>query len=412
MQIVWPSDAELDRAEKAGKRRVFACVSGPNRGRIAFSHIAAMKGVMDATVRSINKHSSLVANLVEAEKWLLKQRVVSSAVASPVKSVAQRLAEARKAAAQPDREVVDLCTDSEPETPSPEGGPSGSGSGAGMLGVHGMVRSKRTQLILRCFTQGKPISIQRSGCPDITDFDEEGDIQLPGSLSYRIDTNRTDSMPRYEDWHKEKTNSIKAWPLMTYSQLMPFFSQAIRLCKEQGSTTALASVEAFEELRNVTGRLYRHMELMSALGTEQRCFKVRIFLHLQCMTVTRVLHTGGEAMAVFRHATKLFMRRLFGDAESPAVTSSASKKSSTKKSTKKATKPRYTCYLCATAGHYCNNPKFHKRNSEGKYPAVSTEMRSKILAKIDTLELTDAAKKEKKATVKAFWKDRCLPIAS
>ena len=124
---------------------------------------------------------------------------MSTGVEGPKKSVAQRLTEARKAAGKVDHEVVDLCTDSESEAQSPDGGPSGSGSGSSMLGVHGMVRSKRTQLILRCFTQGKPISIKRSGCPEITDFDEEGDIQLPGSLSYRIDTNRSDSMPRYED---------------------------------------------------------------------------------------------------------------------------------------------------------------------------------------------------------------------
>ena len=366
---------------------------------------------MDVTVRSINTHTSLIANLVAAEKWLLNQRVSTGAGASK-KSVAQRLAEAREAAGKVNHEVVDLCTDSESETPSPDGGPSGSGSGSSMLGVHGMVRSKRTQLILRCFTKGKPIEVRRSGCPDITSFDEEGDIQLPGSLSYRIDTGRVDSMPRYEDWHKEKTDSIKAWPLMQYSQLMPFYAQAIRLCREHGSATAMASVTAFEELRDLTARLYRHMELLSALGPEKRCFQVRMFLHLQCMTVTRVLYTGGEAMTVFQRATELFMRRLFGDESGSTTASSSSKKSTKKKSTAKSSQSRYTCYLCATTGHYCNNPKFHKRDKNRKYPAVTTEMRPKILAKIESLEATDAAKKERKTATKAFWKDRCVAEAS
>ena len=130
------------------------------------------------------------------------------------------------------------------------------------------------------------------------------------------------------------------------------------------------------------------------------------------MTVTRVLHTGGEAMAVFRRATELFMHRLFDDKEVSAAASSSSKKSAKKKSTEKTSQSRYTSYLCATPGHYCNNPKFHKRDKNGKYPAVAAEMRSKILAKIDSLDATDAAKKERKTATKTFWKDRCVADAS
>ena len=71
---------------------------------------------------------------------------------------------------------------------------------------------------------------------------------------------------------------------MAYSQLMPFYVQAIRLCKEQGSATVLASVAAFGELSDLAARLYRHMELLSALDIDQRCFKVRMYLHLrQCI---------------------------------------------------------------------------------------------------------------------------------
>ena len=174
----------------------------------------------------------------------------------------------------------------------------------------------------------------------------------------------------------------------------------------------LASVEAFGELRDLTARLYRHMEIMDALGTDQRCFKVRMYLHLQCMTVTRVLYTNGESMTVFRRATEIFMRRLFNEDEPSVKTSSSAKKACAKKSSQKAKQSRYTCYLCATAGHYCNNPKFHKCDKDGKYPAVSAEMRSKIMARIDSMDLTEAAKKERKSTVKTFWKERCVAAAS
>ena len=68
-----------------------------------------------------------------------------------------------------------------------------------MVGVHGMVRSKRAQLILHCFAKGPPIVVTRVGCPDITDFDEEGKIQLPGSLSYKISEGRESSMSKFED---------------------------------------------------------------------------------------------------------------------------------------------------------------------------------------------------------------------
>ena len=69
--------------------------------------------------------------------------------------MAQRLAEARaKNSSVVKPEVIDLCDDSTPEASPEARGPSGSGSNGSVVGVAGMVRSKRAQLILHCFTKG------------------------------------------------------------------------------------------------------------------------------------------------------------------------------------------------------------------------------------------------------------------
>ena len=214
-------------------------------------------------------------------------------------------------------------------------------------------------------------------------------------------------------------SAVKAWPLMEYSEFLPFCEQAIKLCEAADTDTARSSVEAFQALRSLAIRQFRHMQLVETLGAGQRRFKVHMFTHLQFMTVKRVLFTNPSAMPTFVQATDLFLARIpassFSSASAKAKSASASSARSTsarKSPRKQNAGPKVTCYLCVTPGHYCNNVKFHKRNEDNLYPAVTEAMRKKILARVDGSDLSSGEKELLKGTIRQFWRDRCVQNAS
>ena len=137
------------------------------------------------------------------------------------------------------------------------------------------------------------------------------------------------------------------------------------------------------------------------------------------MTVKRVLYTNPSAMPTFVQATDLFLARIPASSFSSSSSKSSSsataqaRSSASKKSPRKKGKgPKVTCYLCVTPGHYCNNPAFHKRDEDNKYPAVSASMQKKILSRIDDADMASSEKELLKGTVRQFWKDRCHQHAS
>jgi len=141
-------------------------------------------------VKSCNCFTDLISNIVAAEQWIKQNQK------HPAESIAQRLAEARA-----NNSVIDLSaqSDSDAEPPSPPRGASGLGSGKARVGFAGMVRSKRSQLIHTIFVEGPAVEIAREGRPALEDFDEGGDIDLPGSVSYRVQETRRHKMPSFEE---------------------------------------------------------------------------------------------------------------------------------------------------------------------------------------------------------------------
>ena len=128
--------------------------------------------------------------------------------------------------------------------------------------------------------------------------------------------------------------------------------------------------------------------------------------------------SNAAAMPTFVQATDLFMVRIASKTSSSSAsksTTSQSRSSSARSPARKSkgNGPKVTCYLCVTPGHYCNNNKFHKRNSEGKYPAVTESMQKQIIVRVDAAtDLSGGEKKMLKGTIRQFWKDRCVAGAS
>jgi len=208
---------------------------------------------------------------------------------------------------------------------------------------------------------------------------------------------------------------------MQYSEFMSFCGQAMKICRAAATKVATANVEALAELRELAVRLYRHMEITGTLGAHDRRFRVRMWLHLQYMTVKSTLHVSPGAMTAFKEATEVFMMRIPEHAvavydpkpeAAPAGRTPARSSRKTPPARKTARKssrdgPKVTCYLCVTPGHYCNNPKFHKKDKDGKYPMPSDSMKKQICTRVDGADVSTTEKTDLKTTIKDFWDKRC-----
>ena len=65
-----PSDAQIEKAWMAGKKRVFSCWVSPTVGRVALSWEEAAKGIVDPEVKVTSSESDLFRNIAKAEKLL------------------------------------------------------------------------------------------------------------------------------------------------------------------------------------------------------------------------------------------------------------------------------------------------------------------------------------------------------
>ena len=417
-----PDDDQLERAEALGVTRVFACRVNASHVRIALSYEGAKAGVEDAEVTSFFKREVLVDNLAEAELWAsTAEKPTPKLPFSQRRSAARTklFAQASKstAAQTPTKRTIDLSA-SDPT-------PGQSQLGSGFFGFKDMVRSKRVLQMQRCFVDCvNPIRVDSTGQPDEDELDEDN-MELPGSAAYMLSAARTEGPLRFEDWCEERKNTIKAWPLMGFSEFLSFCRHAIKVCSKSSKPAAIINTVALNELMDIAIRLHRHMTRLGTLGPSEMRFKARMFLHLQYATIRRVVFTSASAMAVFKEATEVFMTRLPRSAFAQSTTTASpcsiagSAGGRTTLSPAKCPPaarrppafgmPQSGCYLCPATDHYCIDRTKHPLNANGKHAKVSAKTQTAILAHIDNSSMSAEWKTAEKARVRDFWARRCAP---
>ena len=426
VQIDKPSVEEFERAERLSITRVFACRVNENFVRISLSYEGAVAGKRHLEVKSFFAKDTLVDNLAAAEFW-------AKTFAQPAKRpFATRAAEARRklfvedtlATTTPFGESISPAQAQSSQTKSTSG--QSGGDQASFLGVTGMVRSSRLEQMKKCFVDApQAIRIESFGQPTPDELDEEN-INLPGSAQYLVSAKRDSTSWKLEDWVQERKQTIKAWPLMGFSDFMSFCRKAIKMCLASSKPAAVVNAAALNELMDIAIRLHRHMSRLRTLGKGEVRFKARMFLHLQFATLHRVMYTSASAMSVFRDATEVFMTRLpqsaFRDesSASPAKTPSSSRESVTGSSPGKKTPaskksyshssgtPRSGCYLCPDV-HYASDRSKHPLDANGKHAMPTKKTQEAIFARIDNESMSDSAKSDEKKKVKKFWACRCAP---
>ena len=131
----------------------------------------------------------------------------------------------------------------------------------------------------RCFIDcaTAAIRIDNVGEPDSYELDENS-MELPGPSTYMLSSSsaRTGGPLKIEDWFEERKNSIKAWPLMSFSEfLLSFCRHAIRLCSKSsnkaGSSSELCS---FERVRRYCDSIAQTYGPVGHSGTRRITFHV------------------------------------------------------------------------------------------------------------------------------------------
>ena len=418
-----PSDAQLERAEQLGVTRVFACKVSDARVRIALSYEQAKNGVEKPDVKSFFQKPTLIENITEAEVWAER----SNRKPKATKSFKERYAEARKKRFQeaakedfPDSDPLGYCALRTPEKrpADTEATPGQPQLGVGFLGFKGMVRSRRVLQMQRCFIDcATAIRIDTTGQPDPYELDEDS-MELPGSSTYMLSSARTGGPLKIEEWFEERKNSIKAWPLMSFSEFLSFCRHAIRLCSKSSKPAAAVNCAALNELTDIAIRLHRHMDRLGTLGSGESRFMSRMYLHLQFATMKRVVHTSAAAMAVFKEATEVFMTRLPKNAFSSSTETASGAARAAKaehdkhnrspsKSGSGWGKPKSGCYLCAATDHYCSDRSKHPLTQDGKHKKVSPDTQKAIMQRIDNSTASVEWKAAEKKRVREFWARRC-----
>ena len=426
-----PSNDQLERAEKLGVTRVFACKVNATHVRIALSYEGAKAGIEDPEVKSFFQKATLIENLADAELWANYKQAKKEE-----RSFAERYTDARKKVFEDYSKLQfdslgnprpGFSADGTPvNTPTKRSAaaadvsptPGQSELGGGFLGFKGMVRSRRVRQMQRCFVDcATAIRVDATTQPNPDQLDEDN-IELPGSATYMLSPSRSNGPLKIEEWFEERKNTIKAWPLMGFSEFLSFCRHAIKLCSRSSKAAAVVNCAALNELMDIAIRLHRHMDRLGTLGSNEIRFKARMFLHLQFATTERIVYTSASAMAVFREATEVFMTRL---PQSAFVPQSPSGSPKLKKSfldtlspTTPATQqqygmPRSGCYLCASTDHYCNDKAYHQVGANGKYKKVTPDVQRAIMLRIDRSANSVEWKSAEKKRIRDFWSRRCAP---
>ena len=148
------------------------------------------------------------------------------------------------------------------------------------------------------------------------------------------------------------------------------------------------------------------MERMGELGPEEIRFKARMYLHLQHMSVHRVLHASAIANTVFADATNAFVARLPAYKKMKKDMYGGVRKSPGDYT--KLKQPISGCYLCTATDHYSNDTRFHPLLPDGTREKVSEPMKKSIMERIDKSNLTAAVKAAEKEKVRSYWLQHSL----
>ena len=68
-------------------------------------------------------------------------------------------------------------------------------------------------------------------------------MELPGSAAYMLSPSRSDGPLRIEEWFEERKNTIKAWPLMGFSEFLSSHNKVVFAIFKAGGSSGLRSTE-------------------------------------------------------------------------------------------------------------------------------------------------------------------------
>ena len=416
-----PSEAAIEKAWKAGKKRVFSCWLSDSKARVALSWEDAIAGIDEPEVRITASEDDLFGNIAKAERALELQRTP----VTPTKTVAQRLAEARKRlsssepkSASVKRTVIDLSTDSSasaaasavaPSSPSPA--LSGQ-SHLGRVGLSGVVRTKQVVQMTRAFIDAQhPVKIVGPPAePDTALI--FGGLPGPRDVTYmKVEAKNDTSDLTLKHFMQFKDTAMKAWPLKKFGEFMEFCELGKQLCKRSSKTAAAVNGAFFVELGGIAVRVYNSLKRRKTLGVDEIRFQVRMFIQLQYATNELVLHTGTQALRVFDDVVDEFaeLKSLYPATASSKASSTQERQQNRAKSyAKKPAKHHSGCYLCPSSSHQAWDERFHPRGADGKRQKVHDDVKAQIMQRIDNSSRTQSQKDEEKADVKRYWQQYSL----
>ena len=393
-----PSDAALALALQNGTSKVWAAVRRPMKGVISLSK-HAIEGF--ATPKVFDVSSSVIDNVVYAERWLTEQLVATNAV-----SIADKLAAARARIAGESGKKAETQPSSTPKKERSTGKQSGK-----LKGRMGLQRSREAAQIARIFIDDpEPIRILEA--PESLHAYELIPLALPSTPLFGK-ASKGFGMKEYFKAVSAKSGDF-AWPLMDLSPFLSFCRRAIDTCRSSESASAAASIVALDKLSEMAIRIHDMMSRAKSMGDDNMRFKVRMYMHLEYMSETGKLHVGPQAMATFRDAIDIFGQKvpgfvvdLTGMACTPVAASPSkgtpklSKSSVTKvhnRGRSLLSKPKFGCWLCPSMDHYVNKTSHPTREK------LSDVMKSSILTRIDFCkEYPEAEREAEKKRVRAYW---------
>ena len=386
-----PSDAALALALQNGTSKVWAAVRRPMKGVISLSK-HAIEGFASPKVFDVS--SSVIDNVVYAERWLTKQ------LTAPAESIADKLAAARA------RIATENAASSAQPTATPAKAP-GKHSGK-LKGRFGLQRSREAAQIARIFLDdAEPIRILEA--PASLHAYELMPIALPSTPLFGK-TSKALGMKEYFKAVSGKSGDF-SWPLMDLSPFLSFCRRAIDTCRGSSSEIAPASILALDKLSEIAIRVHDMMFRAKTLGDNNMRFQVRMYMHLEYMSETGTLHVGPQAMVTFRDAIDVFGMKVPGFvvdltgglvctpvAASPTKGASASKGKKTARFRSSGNKPKFGCWLCPSMDHYVTKESHPTREK------LSDVMKSSILTRIDYCkQFPEAEREAEKKRVREYW---------